>query len=155
MGIPQSASVLRAFAAERKFLIVTTKAKKPDIQSPTYMEILKELQTMIGVVNDIRVANRGVPLYNHLTTVSEGVAMLGWIAIEPKPADYVTETLSSAQYHGNRVLREYKDKLVGSYLLWSNTHCRTETMPTSNGCKPSTAYSNPSHHTSSNIIHQV
>ena len=81
------------------------------------MEILKELQTMIGAVNDIRVANRGVPLYNHLTTVSEGVAMLGWIAMEPKPADYVTETLSSAQYHGNRVLREYKDKLVTSYSL--------------------------------------
>jgi len=108
--LSQSAAVLRAFAAERKFLIVTTKAKKPDIQSPVYMEILKELQTMMGAVGDIREANRGSVLFNHLTTVSEGIAMLGWITIEPKPADFVHETLSSAQFYGNRVLKEYKDK---------------------------------------------
>ena len=106
----QSASVLRAFAAERKFLIVTTKAKKPDIQSPVYMEILKELQSTIGMVNDIRVANRASPFFNHLTTVSEGIAMLGWITVEPKPLDYLTDMLSSAQFYGNRVMKEYKDK---------------------------------------------
>ncbi|MCJ1403769.1 hypothetical protein MMC11_006992 [Xylographa trunciseda] len=113
----QSASVLRAFAAERKFLIVTTKAKKPDIQSPDYMEILKELQSTIGIVNDIRVANRGSPYFNHLTMVSEGVAMLGWVTIDPKPADFVSETLSSAQFYGNRVLKEYKDK-DHSHVEW-------------------------------------
>ena len=106
----QSASVLRAFAAERKFLIVTTKAKKPDIQSPIYMEILKELQSTIGTVNDIRVANRASLFFNHLTMVSEGIAMLGWITIEPKPLDYVTDMLGSAQFYGNRVIKEYKDK---------------------------------------------
>lgn len=76
------------------------------------MEILKELQTMMGAVGDIREANRGSTLFNHLTTVSEGIAMLGWITIEPKPADFVGETLSSAQFYGNRVLKEYKDKWV-------------------------------------------
>lgn len=74
------------------------------------MEILKDLQSTMGAVNDIREANRGSPFFNHLTTVSEGIAMLGWITIDPKPADYVTDTLGSAQYNGNRVLREYKDK---------------------------------------------
>ena len=93
-------------------MIVTTKAKKPDIQSPVYMEILKELQSMIGIVNDIRVANRGSNLFNHLTTVSEGIAMLGWITIDPKPEEFVMETLSSAQFYGNRVLKEYRDKSV-------------------------------------------
>lgn len=74
------------------------------------MEILKDLQTMMGAIGDIREANRGSPLFNHLTTVSEGIAMLGWITIEPKPADFVNETLSSAQFYGNRVLKEFKDK---------------------------------------------
>ena len=106
----QSAAVLRAFAAERKFLIVTTKARKPDIQSPVYMEILKDLQATMGAVNDIREANRGSPLFIHLTTVSEGIAVLAWITIDPKPADYVAEILGSAQYHGNRVIKEYKEK---------------------------------------------
>ena len=74
------------------------------------MEILKELQSMMGAVSDIREANRGSPVFNHLTTVSEGIAMLGWITIEPKPTDYVKDVLGSAQFYGNRVIKEYKDK---------------------------------------------
>ncbi len=95
-------------------MIVTTKAKKPDIQSPIYMEILKELQSMMGAVGDIREANRASPLFGHLTTVSEGIAMLGWITIDPKPMDYVNETLGFAQYPGNRIIREYKEKSAPS-----------------------------------------
>jgi adenylyl cyclase-associated protein len=106
----QSAALLRAFAAQRNFLIVTTKSKKPDIQAPIYMEILKELQTTMEAVSHIRVANRGSPLSTHLTMVSEGVHMLSWITYEPKPTDYVTETLNSAQFFGNRILNEFKDK---------------------------------------------
>ena len=106
----QSAAVLRAFAAERKFLIVTTRAKKPDIQSPAYMEVLKELQSTMGVVNDIREANRASPLFTNLTTVSEGINVLGWFANESKPTDTINEMLSSAQFYGNRVIKEYKEK---------------------------------------------
>lgn len=106
----KSAAVLRAFAAERKFLIVTTKAKKPDIQSPVYMEVLKDLQSTMGVVNDIREANRASPLFKHLSTVSEGINVLIWVANETKPVDTITEMLSSAQFWGNRVIQEYKEK---------------------------------------------
>ena len=112
MLIKKSAAVLRSFAAQRKFLIVTTKAKKPDIQSPGYMEILKELQSMMGAVSDIREANRTSPFSNHLTTVSEGIAVLGWITIDPKPAAYIGDMMGSAQYYGNRVIKEYKEKSV-------------------------------------------
>lgn len=106
----QSAAVLRAFAAERKFLIVTTKAKKPDIQSPVYMEVLKELHTTMGVVSDIREANRTSPLFQHLSIVSEGISVLFWVANETKPVDTITEMLISAQYWGNRVVQQYKEK---------------------------------------------
>ena len=111
--------MLQAFDAERKFLMVTTRAKKPDIQSPGYMEILKELQSTMGAVNDIREANRSSPFFNHLTAVSEGIAVLGWITIDPKPADYITTMLASAQYSGDRVIREYKEKLVIALRLVS------------------------------------
>ena len=74
------------------------------------MEVLKELQATMGSVNDIREANRASSIFTHLTMVSEGISMLGWITIDPKPADFVTDTLGSAQFYGNRVLREYKDK---------------------------------------------
>ena len=74
------------------------------------MEILKELQSTMGAVNDIREGNRASPLFTHLTTVSEGIAVLGWITIDPKPADYVTEMLSGAQFYGNRIINLNKEK---------------------------------------------
>ena len=74
------------------------------------MEILKELQSTMGAVSDIREANRPSPLFNHLTTVSEGIALLGWITIEPEPTDYITGALDSAQFYGNRVIQDYKER---------------------------------------------
>ena len=130
----QAAAVLRSFAAERKFLIITTKAKKPDIQSPTYMEILKELQSMMGAVNDIREANRASPLFTHLTTVSEGIAVLGWITVEPKPAEFVSEVLSSSQFYGNRIITLNKEKLAKQIMTTrSFAHALVGTGNKSNG----------------------
>lgn len=74
------------------------------------MEVLKELQSTLGAVNDIREANRASPLFNHLTAVSEGINVLTWVANETKPVDLITEMLSSAQFWGNRVIQEYKEK---------------------------------------------
>jgi len=74
------------------------------------METLKELQLFMGVVNDIRETNRGSPLFSHLSALSEGVSVLGWITVEPKPADFVTEIFGGTQFYGNRVIKEYKEK---------------------------------------------
>ncbi|KAI9763138.1 MAG: hypothetical protein M1840_000903 [Geoglossum simile] len=103
-------AVSRAFSAQRKFLVITTKAKKPAIASPVYMETLTDLQKQMGTVNDIREANRASPLFNHLSAVSEGITALVWVTNELKPAAYITEILGSAQFFGNRVLKEYKEK---------------------------------------------
>ena len=141
--------MLRAFAAERKFLIVTTKSKKPDVQSTTYMEVLKELQSMMGAVNDIREANRASPLFTHLTTVSEGIAVLGWITIDPKPVDYVGDMLNSTKFYGNRIITLNKEKsvplqqhrpLIGHLKLTPSLEIKnrstgsTPSMPSSNPC---------------------
>ena len=109
----QASAVQKAFDAERRFLLVTTRAKKPDIQSPVYMETLKELQETIGAVDGFRVANRGSPLSNHLTTVSEGIPMLGWVTIDAKPEEHVTEMFNAAEFYGNRVRKEYREKYAG------------------------------------------
>ena len=89
---------------------MATKAKKPDVQSPLFLEILTELQRQMGRVGDLQETNRASPYFNHLTAVSEGISALGWITVEPKPADYIDEVYSSAQYHGNRVLVDYKER---------------------------------------------
>ncbi|KAH8804723.1 adenylyl cyclase-associated protein-like protein [Xylogone sp. PMI_703] len=106
----QAASVLAAFEGQRKFLLITTKSKKPDMGGQTFMQLLKPLEQSITAVTEIREANRGSSLFNNLSAVSESIGVLAWITIEPKPHKHVEESLGSAQYWGNRVLKEYKDK---------------------------------------------
>lgn len=69
-------------------------------------------------VTEIREANRGSSLFNNLSAVSESIGVLAWITIEPKPFKHVEESLGSAQYWGNRVLKEYKEKYVATHTSW-------------------------------------
>ena len=74
------------------------------------MVLLKPLQESITSVSDIRDANRGSPFFNQLSAVSESINVLAWVTMDPKPHKHVEECLGSAQYWGNRVLKEYKEK---------------------------------------------
>lgn len=97
---------MQAFEAERTYLLVATKAKKPSSQPP---ELLTDLHRLLGTVDEIREANRPSPFFVHLSAIAEGIVALGWI-VESRPADFVTDTLGGAQFYGNRVLKEYKEK---------------------------------------------
>ncbi|KAK0102814.1 hypothetical protein ONS96_005449 [Cadophora gregata f. sp. sojae] len=105
----QASSVLRAFAGQRKFILITTKAKKPDMSSPVFMQLLKPLQDSITSVSELRDANRGSPVFNQLSAVSESIGVLAWVTMDSKPHKHVEESLGSAQYWGNRVLKEFKE----------------------------------------------
>ncbi|KAH3069171.1 hypothetical protein KXW16_008853 [Aspergillus fumigatus] len=102
----QSKAVLQAFEAERTYLYVSTKARKPEPQPP---ELMTALHNASDTINNIRESNRASPLFNHLSAVAEGIVALGWF-FEPKPADFVTEIVGGIQYYGNKVLKEYKEK---------------------------------------------
>ena len=118
---PQAKAVKEAFEAERTYLLVASKAKKPDPQPP---ELMTELHRQTSTVDEIREANRPSPLFTHLSAVSEGIVALGWI-VEKKPGEYVTETLAGAQYYGNKILKEYKDKYGhATHPTW----CLTDTV---------------------------
>lgn len=102
----QSKAVLQAFEAERVYLYVSTKAKKPQTLPP---ELMVDLHKASDTINNLRESNRPSPLFNHLSAVAEGIVALGWF-FETKPADFVSEILAGVEYYGNKVLKEYKDK---------------------------------------------
>lgn len=106
----QASAVLRAFVEQRKFILVTTKAKKPDMNGPAFMQLLKPFNEIISVVTEIREKNRGSPFFNQLSTVSESITVLAWVTADSKPHKVVEENLASAQFWGNRVLKDYKEK---------------------------------------------
>lgn len=106
----QAAAVAKAFGDQRRFILTTTRAKKPDLQSPeTFTDLLKDLQQDMGAVGDVRDNNRASAMKEHLAMVSEGIGALQWLLMDGKPAEYIGEVLGGSQMYGNRVLKAYKE----------------------------------------------
>ncbi len=54
--------------------------------------------------------NRKSPLFNHLSSISEGIPAFGWIVVAPTPAPHIKEMSDAAQFYTNRVLKDFKEK---------------------------------------------
>ncbi|EPS45295.1 hypothetical protein H072_695 [Dactylellina haptotyla CBS 200.50] len=106
----QAKFVRQGFIAQRLFLLVSTKAKKPDISSKDYLDLIKDMQAHMTSVNEHRESKRASPLHNHLSMVSEAVPALAWVTLDTKPAEFVAEMANAGQFYGNRVIKEYKEK---------------------------------------------
>lgn len=75
-----------------------------------FQDLLKPISESIGRVSSIKETNRQSEFYNHLATVSEGALVLAWVTVDNRPWKHVEESLGSAQFFGNRVLKEFKEK---------------------------------------------
>ncbi|KAI1876994.1 uncharacterized protein JN550_001066 [Neoarthrinium moseri] len=109
----QAAKVLEGFKQQRRFLLITTKAKKPDLagsEMAAYQDLLKPINEALMAVGSIKESNRGSPVFSQLSAVAEGIMVLAWVTVDMRPYKHVEESLQSAQFFGNRVLKEQKDK---------------------------------------------
>ncbi|KAI0972642.1 adenylate cyclase associated N terminal-domain-containing protein [Xylaria arbuscula] len=110
----QASKVFDGFKQQRRFLLISTKAKKPDISvsadMSVYQDLLKPINEALVAVGNIKESNRGSPVFTQLSAVAEGIMVLAWVTVDNKPFKHVEESLSSAQFFGNRVLSEHKDK---------------------------------------------
>ncbi|KAF2723381.1 hypothetical protein K431DRAFT_283181 [Polychaeton citri CBS 116435] len=105
----QAASLANAFSEQRRFLLVSTRAKKPDMSSPAFSEMIKTLQLEMSNVSDVRDNNRASPMKEHLAMAAEAITSLQWLVMEGKPADFIGDVIGGAQMYGNRVLKAYKE----------------------------------------------
>lgn len=92
---------------ERALLVTASQCQQPTANN--FSSLLKPISENIQVVQNFREKNRGSKLFNHLSTVSESIPALGWVAMAPKPGPYVKEMMDAAMFYSNRVLKEYKD----------------------------------------------
>lgn len=109
----QAAQVNTGFQEQRKFLLIATKAKKPDLSGPdqsVYEGLLKPINEALMAVTELKDANRPDPMYTQLSMVSDGITALAWVTVDHRPYKLIEECLGSAQFFGNRVLKEQKDK---------------------------------------------
>ncbi|KAF4996483.1 hypothetical protein FGRMN_4480, partial [Fusarium graminum] len=109
----QAALVKTGFEEQRKFLLISTKAKKPDLSGPdlpVFESLIKPINEALMAVTALKDSNRPSPMFSQLSTVSDGIMVLAWVTIDTRPYKHVDECLGSAQFFGNRVLKEQKDK---------------------------------------------
>lgn len=109
----QAGKVQEGFRAQRTFLLISTKAKKPDLtgaEMSVYQDLLKPINEALMAVSAVKDNNRGATDFNQLSAVSEGIMVLAWVTVSGRPFKMVEESLGAAQFFGNRVLKEYKDK---------------------------------------------
>lgn len=129
--------VEKAFKLERAFLIEAAGSVKPgdDVLVKFYEQFSKSIQEIqvflfvpifhllllflvqsayfffeFSLFQAYREKNRTSQFFNHLSTISESVGALGWIAVSPAPAPYIKEMSDSGQFFSNRVLKDYKEK---------------------------------------------
>ncbi|XP_070534576.1 adenylyl cyclase-associated protein 1-like isoform X3 [Ptychodera flava] len=100
--------VSKAFQAQREFMAQVAQCKEP--KQDVFMSMLRPTSSGIEQIQQFRERNRGSKVFNHLSAVSEGIPVLGWVTMAPKPAPYVKDMGDAAQFYTNRVLKEYKEK---------------------------------------------
>ncbi|CAG9977238.1 unnamed protein product [Clonostachys byssicola] len=100
----------RGFDAQRRILLVISKAKKPHgdkAAEKAYQNVLKPIEDVISSIRQIQQENRGTPAFNMLSTVADGSFALTWTTVESRPWLQVEESLTMAQFFGNKVLKEH------------------------------------------------
>ncbi|RCI10915.1 hypothetical protein L249_5421 [Ophiocordyceps polyrhachis-furcata BCC 54312] len=116
----QAAEVLTGFQEQRKFLLMTAKATKPD--PAVCLQLLMPINDVLISVTELKESNRSDPMLSHLSAVADGIMMLAWVTIENRPYKHVDECLGSAQFFGNRLLRERKED--PKQVEWINSFYR-------------------------------
>lgn len=73
-----------------------------------FFAVIKPMQEACAEVSKIKESNRGKPQYDHLATVAESIEVIGWFSVDGKPHKQIEDGMGSAQYWGNRILKNYK-----------------------------------------------
>lgn len=75
-----------------------------------YQDLLKPINESLMAVTEIKESNRADPMYTQLSAVADGIMVLAWVTVVHRPFNHVEEFLGSAQFFGNRVIKENKEK---------------------------------------------
>ncbi|KAJ1506773.1 F-actin-capping protein subunit alpha [Coelomomyces lativittatus] len=104
---------------QSQIIQMASTSKKPE--GGQLSNLMMPLSKVIEEIIMFKDKNRASPLVNHLTSVADGIPAFGWVVVEPTPAPYVSEMKDSAQFYGNRVIKQYKDK-EPVHLEWVNSY---------------------------------
>jgi len=103
--------------AQTVLLQKAASSKKPS--QAEFTNLIQPLSTAMTEVNNFKDKNRKSKQSNHLSAVSEGVAVFGWVAVAPTPVPFIKDTVPGAQFWTNKILVEFKGK-DQTQIDWAN-----------------------------------
>lgn len=109
----QAQCVLLGLQEERKIIEKMSQMSKPD--SAALESLFGPVAQAMAVAKAIQDANRGHALYNHLSCVADGIMLLAWMKVQMRPFRHIDQMLECAQYFGNKVKMDRKQKLVSGF----------------------------------------
>jgi adenylyl cyclase-associated protein len=105
----QATAIIKAFGYQRRFILASTKAKKPDLTNQqTVMALVSDFQHAMTEASDIHNTGRAGEFKDSLAMVSEGAGAFQWLLIDEKPGDFLGNIIGGAQLFGNKVLSANK-----------------------------------------------
>ncbi|KAF2763697.1 hypothetical protein EJ03DRAFT_58441 [Teratosphaeria nubilosa] len=111
----QAAVTASLYRDQRRYILTSTWAKVPDLNSPSMQQaLLGDVQKSSTDASAFREKNPRHNLGEQLAMVGEGASVWQWLLIPKvipmgKPGDYVGEILGSAQFWGNKILTKNKN----------------------------------------------
>ncbi|KAL5490425.1 SRV2 [Sanghuangporus weigelae] len=107
--IEQVGYVENVFKGLRSLLLTVGSCTKPD--SKTFATLQEPIAKEVMAVMQVPEKNRKERVwYNHLMVISEGIPSVGWVGVEPKPGPHVAQMKEAAEFYGNKVIKELKEK---------------------------------------------
>ncbi|XP_074657108.1 adenylyl cyclase-associated protein 1-like [Tubulanus polymorphus] len=116
LGTVMVPMVEEAFKTHRQLIEHAGRHKKPT--NEVLQGLLKPLSEKISMIQEKRESLRRSPMFNHLSGVSEGIPVLGWVVVPSKPTHYVKDMLESVLFYTNRVIKDSKDKGLPQHFEW-------------------------------------
>lgn len=98
----------QAVNAQTAMLQVAASSKKPS--DAVLQNIIKPTSDAMGKITTLRDANRSSKVFNHLSTISEGVPALGWVLVTPTPGPHIADMRGGSEFYSNRILKDFKGK---------------------------------------------
>lgn len=88
------------------------KSKKPAQDSSAYQKLLQRLGSEMNAVEELKDRHPGSPYKDHLNMLANSCQLFNWLTLTRGTADWIGEQRDAAQFYGNRVMKEYREKSV-------------------------------------------
>eukprot|EP01130_Rhizamoeba_saxonica_P006868 TRINITY_DN2754_c0_g1_i1.p1 TRINITY_DN2754_c0_g1~~TRINITY_DN2754_c0_g1_i1.p1 ORF type:complete len:528 (-),score=154.62 TRINITY_DN2754_c0_g1_i1:29-1612(-) len=94
-------------AVQEELKFIENAVTNPKPTDDDFQQSLAPISALMLRVGEVKDGYRG-DFINHLSAVSEAVAVLGWVCVEPVPAPYVKDIIPGSQFWSNKILVQHK-----------------------------------------------